>query len=360
MRILAAHDGGSGCAWYRMYVPLKAAEKYGTDISVDWYSALGGSDSHLDPLLTSPEQAEGMDIFLVERVNWYDGLGTWRRMMTPFRRTVYENDDDVWHVTPENPAFHTYKEGTEVREAVKRYCDTANLITVSTKNLAELHREMSPGVQVEVLPNYVPEWIFDLPNDDRQGHPRIGWVGGSSHLRDLQVPGTSLKRFMDRNPEWHCYINGVDFRNDMKLREAERGGRTYHIPWIPVCRRPKLYYRSIDFDIGLAPLFDTQFARSKSYIKALEYAARGCVIVASDAEPYREFIRHGENGFLVRQGQDHEWLKYITLLANDEDLRLKMKAAALETAKQYTIEQHWQKWISAYAMLFPLNWEFQK
>jgi glycosyltransferase involved in cell wall biosynthesis len=334
---------------------LKAAAEYGGH-EVNFYSALAGSEAHLDPVLDKREQAEGMDIFLAQRVNYYDGLGVWRRMLTPDRRTVYENDDDIWHVTPENPAFSTYAEGTEVREAVKRYCDTASLITVSTPLLGDLHREMVDNrVQVEVLPNYIPEWVLNLQNDDRKGHPRIGWVGGSSHLRDLQVMGSSLHRFMQRNPEWYCFINGVDFRDKVKTPRE----RTFHIPWIPVVRRPNLYYRTVDFDIGLAPLLDTQFARSKSYIKALEYAARGCVVVASDVEPYRQFIRHGENGFLVKQGQEHEWLKYTTMLANDEDLRLKMKAAALETAKQYTIEQHWQKWIDCYRMLFPVGWEFQ-
>lgn len=360
VKILAAHDGGSGCTWYRMYVPLQAAAKYGKNIDVTFYSASPNAmDYSGDPALTEPGQADGHDIFIAQRVNYYDGLGVWRRMYTPERRTVYENDDDIWHVTRENPGFETYKEGTEVREAVKRYCDTACLITCTTPQLGDLHREMSPGVPVEVLPNYVPEWVLDLEHDDREGHLRVGWVGGSSHLRDLQVPGSSLARFLKRFPDWHAYINGVDFRDKMKLQKYEDGGRAYHVPWVPVVARPKLYYRSIDFDIGIAPLLDTQFARAKSPVKLLEYMARGVVPVASDVEPYRNFITHGENGFLVKQGRDHEWLGHLSELARDENLRLKMSAAATARARENTIEKHWRKWINCYSMLFPVGWEFQ-
>jgi glycosyltransferase involved in cell wall biosynthesis len=58
------------------------------------------------------------------------------------------------------------------------------------------------------------------------------------------------------------------------------------------------YLRTIDFDfdIGLSPLRDTQFARSKSPLKALEYGALGIPVVAANVEPYASFVRHGETG----------------------------------------------------------------
>jgi hypothetical protein len=66
----------------------------------------------------------------------------------------------------------------------------------------------------------------------------------------------------------------------------------------------------------------TVFASSKSYIKALEYAALGIPVIASDAEPYRDFVVHGVTGFLVRR--DHEWLSYLRELASDDGLRQSM------------------------------------
>lgn len=354
MKILAAHDGGSGCTWYRMYLPLKAMAELSDETEVTFVSALmGRANTTTDEVLSSPAQADGMDLFVAQRVNHWGGLATWRRMRTPERHTVYENDDDVWHITRENPAYEHYREGSDIREAVQRYCDTASLITVTTPYIGDLHREMSPCTPVTVLPNYIPEWALKLEHDDRQGHPRLGWAGGSSHERDVQVVGDSVRRFLKRFPDWHMYVNGVDFRKEIKAP----ADRSHYIRWIQVCRQPKLYYRTLDFDIGLCPLLDTAFSRSKSPIKALEYMARGIPVIASDVEPYRRFVRHGENGFLVKY--DHEWLKYLTLLAGDEDLRLRMSAAALETARENTIEGHWQEWEQAYKALFPVGWAFQ-
>ena len=135
------------------------------------------------------EDVEGQDIVIAQRVNAYEGLGLWRRWNTPWRKTVYENDDDVFNITHENvAAYSAYKTGSELREAVKRYCDTAALITVSTPHLGDLHREMSSDarVPVEVLPNYINSWVLDLEHDDRQGRKRIGWMGGASHVRDIE------------------------------------------------------------------------------------------------------------------------------------------------------------------------------
>jgi glycosyltransferase involved in cell wall biosynthesis len=178
-------------------------------------------------------------------------------------------------------------------------------------------------------------------------------MGGASHGRDIHQAVPSVRRFMKRFPNWDLVLAGVDYRDQFKCDPA----RSHHLPWIHVCDDPDMFYRMIDFDIGICPLLDTEFARSKSHIKALEYMARGVVPVASDVEPYRKFITHGVNGFLVKR--DHEWLSALSELANDEDLRLKMSAAAIATAREHTIEKHYQEWVNAYKMLFPVGWEYR-
>lgn len=84
------------------------------------------------------------------------------------------------------------------------------------------------------------------------------------------------------------------------------------------------------------------FNQSKSWIKALEAAALGIPIVASDLLPYRGFIDHGVTGFLVKR--DHEWGQYLRALVEDEAMRLEMGKAAREKAVDYTIEKNYTVW----------------
>ena len=49
----------------------------------------------------------------------------------------------------------------------------------------------------------------------------------------------------------------------------------------------------------MAPLIDDEFNRSKSPIKAMDYAALGVAVVASDVPAYRGMVRHNQTGLLV-------------------------------------------------------------
>lgn len=354
MKIYASHDGGSGCAWYRMLVPLRAVDKLAPDVTVKFFNGGKLCMRQVDPPLL-PEDAAEADIIVAQRANAFEGMGMWRRWSTPTTRTVYENDDDIWNITHENSAaYDSYKLGGEGREAVLRYCSTSNLVTTSSPHLADWHRELTPHVPVVLLPNYIPEMVLDLKHDERKGRPRLGWMGGGSHARDIHMATGATRRFMKRHKNWDLVVSGVDYRSAFKCDPAVM----YHIPWIHVSDDSDVFYRAIDFDIGMCPLLDTQFSRSKSHIKALEYMARGIPVIASDVEPYRRFITHGVDGFLVKQ--EHEWLEALSTLANDEDLRLRMGAAGKEKARQHTIEKHYQEWVNAYRMLFPVGWEYKE
>ncbi len=350
MRVYASHDGGSGCAWYRVLTPLRAVDRLCDDVTVHFRAGGPKLMKEQHPALLMNEAAEA-DVIIAQRANSIEGLGVWRRFSTPTCRTVYENDDDIWNIGVDNPAYEGYAEGNAAREVVLRLISTSNLATVSSPYLGDMVRELAPYTNVAVLPNYIPEYVLNMKHDDRKGRPRIGWMGGASHARDIHLVASSVRRFIKRFPDWDLVINGTDYRSAFKVPGA------YHVPWIHVCDDPDMFYRMIDFDIGICPLLDTQFARSKTHIKALEYMARGIPVIASDVEPYRRFIDHGVNGFLVKR--EHEWLKYLSELAGDTELRVNMQAAAKAKAREHTIEGHYMEWVNAYKMLFPVGWEYK-
>jgi glycosyltransferase involved in cell wall biosynthesis len=206
-------------------------------------------------------------------------------------------------------------------------------------------REVSGHGRVAVLANCIPDWVTRLPHT-LHPRPRVGWQGGASHGIDIGQVADPVRRFLKRFPGWDLQLNGADYRDTFKAP----ADRTYFVPWVPVHEHPEKYFAGISFDIGLAPLWPTQFARCKSPIKPIEYGARGIPTIASDIEPYRDVITHGVDGFLVKH--DHEWLKYLSELAGDDDLREKMGQAAQDMARRHLIEDHWQDWARAYTGLF--------
>jgi glycosyltransferase involved in cell wall biosynthesis len=82
----------------------------------------------------------------------------------------------------------------------------------------------------------------------------------------------------------------------------------------------------------------------------MEYAARGIPTIASNVEPYKSYIRHGETGFLVKY--EHEWLKYFELLAEDEKLRQDIARNAYEVAEQHSITKNVYRYKDAYLSMF--------
>lgn len=332
MKIFSGHDG-SGCAWYRILVPLTELGRRGHEVTLASAQQADGGPG------VTMSQAAGHDVVVAQRWDNHAAMGAWRRMRA-HSRLVYEVDDDVFSVEQYNWAAYTRYSRADVQDAVAHSAQVADLVTVTTEPLAAVMRQHNPNVAV--LPNFIPGWVCDIERPRRE-RPTVGWMGGASHGRDLGVAAAPLRRFLGRFPGWDGHLMGVDYRPTI------RHERVRFSPWLHVVTDPAGFYSSIDFDIGVAPLYPTVFSRSKSHIKALEYAALGIPVVASDCEPYRDFVLHGVTGFLVRR--DHEWLKYLSELAADEGLRADMGAKAREHARQFVIEDGWRLWEQAYSSL---------
>jgi len=342
VKIFAGHDGGSGCSWYRMTLCLEELAKHeGFEVV---FADAGDSVSH-KPIITA-EMLRGYDVIVGQRWNKHDGMSVWRGARTPFSRLVFETDDDVFSITADNWPAYKHFGRPDVRDAVEHMAATADLVTVTTEPLAAVMRELNPSVAV--LPNCIPGWACSLPREPAP-RPRVGWMGGASHGVDVGIVVEPVRRFLKRFPGWDLQINATDYRQTF-AGSGVPGDRMTHVRWVQVNAEPEKFYSSIDFDIGLCPLWPTTFSRSKSAIKAIEYGARGIPVIATDCPAYSGVITHGVDGFLVKA--EHEWLKYMSELAGDDELRAKMGEAARDMARRHLIEDHWTKWRDAYTGLF--------
>lgn len=286
-----------------------------------------------------PPRVRDFKLVVGERLDRPAVLGTWRRMRQ-HHRLAYELDDDVWNVEVTNHHAYQAYSRLSVQDAVEEACVASDLVTVSTEPLAEVLRRRTRHPNVRVLPNYIPESVLALerkPPDP--GHVTIGWTGGASHTLDVAMIALAVRHAMNRDPSLRLHIVGSDFRPTFGHANA----RLTH--WEP---EPLDYYpHLLDFDIGLAPIVASEFNQSKSYLKALEYAACGIPCIASDFGPYRDFVIDGVTGFLVGP-KEKDWKRAIRELAADADLRVSMGRKARELAAGYTIEGNWWRWSEAY------------
>jgi len=92
------------------------------------------------------------------------------------------------------------------------------------------------------------------------------------------------------------------------------------------------------YDIGLAPLPDDLFYRSKSNNKFREYGASGIAGVYSDNDVYADCVQHEVNGLLVENNAE-SWFGAIARLIEDQSLRSRIQ----RQARQYVEEHHAQE-----------------
>lgn len=312
--------------------------KHGHDIE------FGG---HYDPeSIVALREAHKYDVIVGQRFTGYDGMSAWRRARRPNNRLVYEVDDNMFDIERVNINAHNQFMTPVVQDAMKTYAQMSDLMTVTTETLAQVQRDMLGVTNIAVLPNCIPEYLLDMPMTTNR-RPRIGWCGGASHGLDVAEASAQVRRFLNRNTDWDLHLGGTDYRPTFNLRNWDQ---MLFTGWTQINEDERKFYEMIDFEIGIAPVRDTVFGRSKSPLKCLEYNAKGIPVIASDVAPYREYVVHGENGFLVKQ--PHEWGKYLNLLTKNPDLLKEMSGKAKEHASKLTIEGNWQRWERAYEGLF--------
>ena len=83
-----------------------------------------------------------------------------------------------------------------------------------------------------------------------------------------------------------------------------------------------------EFDVGIMPLPDNPWERGKCGYKLIQYMACGIPVVASPVGANKEIVEHGVNGFLAESKE--EWLKALTMLRDNPDLRTIMGRAGRE------------------------------
>ena len=318
----------AGSSYYRAYLPGTSLQWLGHNVS-------GGT--------ALPPDWRDLDAVVGCRVAKPDPSQMWQYLKhETSTKLVLDLDDDYFHIDPTNQVAARVWD----RDMLGRLADNmalADLVTCCSEPLAAVLRDYAADVRV--IPNGLPAQYLGSPRDyTADGRPlSVGWAGTGSTVAELPEAVRALNRISTypRPGGVQVRIVGIGAKQAMSL--GLRGRRIGALGWV---ERTEHYLQAVsEFDVWVAPYRDVPFNRAKFATKFLEASVLGIPLIASDIEPYRRVIRHGENGFLVRY--EHEWGRLLKRLADDPELRQRIGMTARGEASGSIMQALHVQWEAA-------------
>lgn len=281
---------------------------------------------------------EGLDLVIVDRL-WHplvDGpqiAQLLARLRAMGARLVHALDDNFLDLPLERRDWAAPGQP----EALRALMAAADAFLVSTPPLAE--RLRWTGRPVHLVPNALDERLLapEALDPDMPAPPptppdavTLGYMGTFTHDGDLALVLPALRALSRRHGErLRIQILGVLGREDgaaaladlpverIRLSPAQMAYPRF-LPW---------FTQVLRWDIGIAPLADTPFNRSKSDLKHLDYAAQGAAGIFSRVTSYRHSVRDGETGLVVPNASA-AWEEGLERLIQEEALRRRLADGA--------------------------------
>jgi glycosyltransferase involved in cell wall biosynthesis len=294
--------------------------------------------------------------------------------------------DDYWMPTKEHP-IHDVIRFNKINEKITANLKVAKYVTTTTTIFAD--EIMKLNKNVVIFPNAInpnePQFKEPTPESDRL---RIGWLGGSSHLHDLQLLDQSFSKLTQYKDKLQYVLCGFDTRGSvteinqqtgehkkrdilphetvwasyekiftqnystvsedykkyLNLFTADAYPNEMSEPYLRVWTKPVQSYAKnySKFDVSLAPIKNHIFNRMKSQLKVIESGFYKKAIIASNIGPYtidlKHSLDHGNfvdgNALLVDENRNHsDWAKFIEKLVKNPNMAKDMGERLYETVK---------------------------
>jgi glycosyltransferase involved in cell wall biosynthesis len=294
--------------------------------------------------------------------------------------------DDYWMPGKEHP-IHDIIRINKINEKIVANLKVAKFVTTTTEIFADEIRKYNKNVFV--FPNAInpnePQFKEKTEESDKV---RIGWLGGSSHLHDIQLLDAGFSKLIHLKDKVQYVLCGFDTRGSVTEINAQTGQHTkrnilpaetvwaqyekvftqnYKIvsddyknyllkynqedydsekneSYLRVWTKPVTGYAKnySKFDISLAPIKNTMFNRMKSQLKVIEAGFYKKAVIASNIGPYtidlKHCLEHGNfvdgNAILVNESRNHaDWSKFIEKLVKNPNLIKDMGERLYETVK---------------------------
>ena len=282
------------------------------------------------------EDARGHDLIILQRETFMT-RGTYfeRKLAATGIPLIYDFDDALWikQVSEGNRMFAWMKDAGKINKMIPM----ADLVIAGNDFLAAYARRLNPSVVT--IPTVVDTTVFRVhPERNTENAPLvIGWTGSKTtipYLRSLLPALMELKRRTDVPfvlrviSDSPLNIEGLEVDNRKWGRESEVTDLQ-------------------DIHIGIMPMERDEWSKGKCAFKGIQYMALGKPTILEDHGVNPSVVEHGKNGFLASSKE--EWIRYLSQLLADADLRRRLgRAARVTVEERYSV----QAWRNRYLELF--------
>ena len=290
------------------------------------------ADITLEPWLSGP-QLQRADVVVFSRNTRPHALAAALAARKPF---IYDIDDDLFDIPP---GYGNALAAGE-REQLERYLASADLVRAYSEPLAARVRRLNPRAQ---RVDCAVDWGL-LPESPPPRDPsKVRVVYATSRWREdalaslfTEDVGRLLDAYAGRVEVFFWGYHPPELRGRPGVRLVE---------FTPNYDSFFRAFARAGFDVGLAPLLDDDFHRSKCNNKFREFAACRIAGVYSDVEVYSACVEDGRTGLLVSGGRG-SWFDAVSRLVEDAGLRRAIQEEAFRFARRrYRPEQTQALWL---------------
>lgn len=280
---------------------------------------------------------------LLRRIDEYDAVFVYReaallgpafleKMIARKKPIIYQLDDPLYipYRSPSNGYLSYLKFFGKVKEIIR----ISKVVIANSSHIREYVSQYNKNVWQ--VPSIVDTNQFVYQPFEKTGERVcVGWSGSPTTLKNIKLVEKPLQTISNKNICNIHFIGGTDFDLQNVKYTAQKWSAETEVEDLR------------KMQIGLVPLPDVSWNKHKFIMKTAQYMALGIVPVGTPMASNTEVIRHGENGFLAET--DDDWVKYLTILVEDDKLRNQMSAAAVKDAQtKYNLEANTPKIIEAF------------
>jgi len=258
------------------------------------------------------------------------------------KQIVYDFDDAIWlpNSSSENAKFVG---GLKNHGKVGKICSWSKTVVVGNQFLANYASQFC--LDVRVIPTTIDTKNLHnsnllKANSNNTQLQTIGWTGTHSTIKQLLPLFPLLEKINKTHPFRFLIIADIPPENMSVFMEFRKWNKDSEILDL------------IEFDLGIMPLFDTEWEYGKCGFKALQYMALEIPAIVSAVGVNIEIVQDGVQGFVVDPmpiKDETAWTNAIITLLEDDKLRTEMgKKGRSRIEEAYSLNSQ----LEAYRQIF--------